>query len=85
MSYFIDVTRSILDETSLWDELSGDTSGHGSRVSMGTIRLLNAHVVWFVKNLVYRAITLREQERASKSETKVWKISEKAVGGPLNN
>lgn len=76
---------AVLDETSLWDELSGDTSGHGSRVSMGTIRLLNAHVVWFVKNLVYRAITLREQERALKSETKVWKLSEKAVGSPLNS
>ncbi|KAF9643044.1 hypothetical protein BDM02DRAFT_1758913 [Thelephora ganbajun] len=69
----------------LWNKLSGDDSDHGSRISIETIQLLNVHVVWFVKNLVYRAITLREQERALKSETRVWKLSGKAVGGQPNN
>jgi hypothetical protein len=66
--------------TSLWDKLFGDTSGHGSRISIETIRLLHFHVVWYVKNLIYRAIAFREQERTLKSETKVWKLSGKAVG-----
>ena len=41
-------------------------------------------MVWFVQNLIYRAITLREQELALKSETKVWKLSGKSVGDQLN-
>jgi len=44
-----------------------------------TIQLLDAHLIWFVKSVIYRAITLREQELALKSETKVWKLSEKPV------
>lgn len=79
-------THCILDaNASLWDKLSGDTAGHGSRISIETIKLLSLHVVCFVKELVYRAITFREQERILKSETKVWKLSGKTVGDRLNN
>ena len=46
---------------------------------METIQLLDAHLIWFVKSVIYRAIILREQELTLKSETKVWKLSEKPV------
>ncbi|THG95358.1 hypothetical protein EW026_g6283 [Hermanssonia centrifuga] len=50
-----------------------------SQISASTIRLLLAHVVHFVSEVVRRAIISREQEMIAKTQTKVWRLAENQV------
>lgn len=47
---------------------------------MGTLEMVYAHVAYFVAEVMSRAITFREQERAAKLHTKVWRLATNQVG-----
>ena len=63
----------------MYNLLSDVPSSTSSEISADAIQFLQAHVVQFVTELVHRAIVFREQERAMKEHTKVWKINPKEV------
>jgi hypothetical protein len=49
---------------------------------METIQTLHALVVQFTRDLVRRAITLRELDFALRAHTKVWRLGERVVRPP---
>ncbi|KAH9949838.1 hypothetical protein B0H21DRAFT_69621 [Amylocystis lapponica] len=63
----------------LYNRLHDVSPNVGSEISAETIRLLYAHVVNFTTKVVHRVVVSREQERAAKMHTKVWRVAGKQV------
>jgi hypothetical protein len=54
----------------------------GDSIAQETIQTLHTLVVQFTRNLVQRAITLRELDFALRAHTKVWRLGERVVRPP---
>ena len=54
----------------------------GDSIAQKTIRMLHTLVVQFTRNLVQRAIILRELDFALRAHTKVWRLGERVVRPP---
>ncbi|KAH9936191.1 uncharacterized protein B0H18DRAFT_1113622 [Fomitopsis serialis] len=58
----------------LYNRLHDIDSTISSQIASDVIRLLNAHVSHFMTELIHHVIVMREQERASKRNTKGWRL-----------